>query len=557
MYISLYRKYRPGRFSDVVGQEGIVKILRNSLRSKKIGHAFLFSGPRGCGKTTVARIVAKALNCPDAREGEPCDCCEVCKTISRGESLDVIEIDGASNRGIEEIRNLKSQIGLASFSLSYKVYIIDEVHMLTDAAFNALLKTLEEPPQRVVFILATTAPEKVPLTIRSRCLRFYFNRLSSVDIVNRLRRVAQEESFDYEEEALWELARQADGSLRDALTLLEQALSLEEKALTLNSVVLLFGGSRSTLEDMVKLMALDPSKGYAKMREILKRGLTAERLFEIAFSIFRDMWAYKALGDEVVEELELSEKEKRFLEEETSSWDTSNLFSAMELCADLSLKAKLGVKDDILASMFFARTKKMEQAVISLRNDVQEHVKEPEIATTESSRDEVDVQTVNVQWQKIMNQLIEEALPIYCALISSKVERGEGEVVIEVSEERAFDYNILKLHRNRVYLYDLISRHMGEISEIVVKSGKEEIRYSKRVPDAEDIAEKGQIELLQPEEDEGKVEVKREEPLSAEAYNVKEDDAVLKHIAMFLNGDVLMYKRTEEDLDEDGGVDIE
>ncbi|MEN2996037.1 MAG: DNA polymerase III subunit gamma/tau [Acetomicrobium sp.] len=245
MYISLYRKYRPGRFSDVVGQEGIVKILRNSLRSKKIGHAFLFSGPRGCGKTTVARIVAKALNCPDAREGEPCDCCEVCKTISRGESLDVIEIDGASNRGIEEIRNLKSQIGLASFSLSYKVYIIDEVHMLTDAAFNALLKTLEEPPQRVVFILATTAPEKVPLTIRSRCLRFYFNRLSSVDIVNRLRRVAQEESFDYEEEALWELARQADGSLRDALTLLEQALSLEEKALTLNSVVLLLGAAEA------------------------------------------------------------------------------------------------------------------------------------------------------------------------------------------------------------------------------------------------------------------------------------------------------------------------
>lgn len=557
MYISLYRKYRPGRFSDVVGQDGIVKILKHSLRSKKIGHAFLFSGPRGCGKTTVARIVAKALNCPDAREGEPCDSCEVCKTISRGESLDVIEIDGASNRGIEEIRNLKSQIGLASFSLPYKVYIIDEVHMLTDAAFNALLKTLEEPPQRVVFILATTAPEKVPLTIRSRCLRFYFNRLSSVDIVNRLCRVAQEEGFDYEEEALWELARQADGSLRDALTLLEQALSLEEKALTLDSVVLLFGGSRSTLEDMVKLMALDPSKGYAKMREILKRGLTGERLFEIAFSIFRDMWAYKALGDEVVEELELSEKEKRFLEEETPSWDTSNLFSAMELCADLSLKAKLGVKDDILASMFFARMEKMEQPVISLCSDVQKHVKEPEIATTESSRDEVDVQTVNVQWQKIMNQLIDAALPIYCALISSKVERGEGEVVIEVSEERAFDYNILKLHRNRVYLYDLISRLMGEISEIVVKSGKEEIRYAKRVPDAEDIAEKGQIELLQPEEDEGKVEVKKDEPLSARAYNVKEDDAVLKHIAMFLNGDVLMYKRIEEDLDEDGGVDIE
>ena len=146
MYISLYRKYRPGRFGDVVGQDGIVRILRNSLRLGKVGHALLFSGPRGCGKTTAARIFAKALNCPNSVEGEPCDNCDVCDSISLGECLDVVEIDGASNRGIEEIRNLKAQVGLASFSLPYKVYIIDEVHMLTDAAFNALLKTLEEPP---------------------------------------------------------------------------------------------------------------------------------------------------------------------------------------------------------------------------------------------------------------------------------------------------------------------------------------------------------------------------------------------------------------------------
>ena len=320
MYVSLYRKYRPGRFDDVVGQDGIVRVLKNSLRSGRVAHAFLFSGPRGCGKTSVARILAKALNCPNSADGEPCDNCYVCNSISTGECLDVIEIDGASNRGIEEIRNLKAQIGLASFSLPYKVYIIDEVHMLTDAALNALLKTLEEPPMQVVFVLATTEPDKVPLTIRSRCLCFYFNRLLTSDIVRRLRQVAQEEGFAFEEEALWELARQSDGSLRDALTLAEQALSLQEGNLSMESIAMLLGSTRGKIEEAIKLIPHNPPQAFVKIKEILSKGLSVERFLEMAFAVFRDMWAYKSYGKDFAVELELSDREIKFLEEESPFW---------------------------------------------------------------------------------------------------------------------------------------------------------------------------------------------------------------------------------------------
>ncbi|MBE0479519.1 MAG: DNA polymerase III subunit gamma/tau [Dehalococcoidia bacterium] len=217
-----YRKWRPRSLGDVVGQEPVVRTLLNALITGRIAHAYLFCGPRGTGKTSTGRILAKAVNCLDNREGEPCNSCNICQAVNEGRALDLVEIDGASNRGIEEIRDLKEKINFAPNTARYKVYIIDEVHMLTEPAFNALLKTLEEPPPHAIFILATTESHKIPLTIASRCQRFDFRRLSQSAITSKLRDICEKEGIRADAQALVLIARMATGSLRDAENLLEQ-----------------------------------------------------------------------------------------------------------------------------------------------------------------------------------------------------------------------------------------------------------------------------------------------------------------------------------------------
>lgn len=224
MPLALYRKWRPKLFEEVVGQEHIVKTLQNSIRLGKIGHAYLFAGPRGTGKTTMARLFAKSLNCVEGPTPTPCLKCPSCIEIAEGNSIDVIEIDAASNRGIDEIRDIREKARLLPVRDRFKVYIIDEVHMLTTEAFNALLKILEEPPEHVVFILATTEPQKVPLTILSRCQRFDFRRLTRDEIVSQLEKIAKEENGNITKDALRLIAIQAQGSMRDAISLLEQLL---------------------------------------------------------------------------------------------------------------------------------------------------------------------------------------------------------------------------------------------------------------------------------------------------------------------------------------------
>ena len=240
-YQALYRTWRPQRFEDIAGQEAVTRTLKNALKNHKTSHAYLFTGPRGTGKTSAAKIIAKAINCPNAVDGEPCNDCDLCRAITNGTLGDVIEIDAASNNGVEEIRDIRDKARYAPTQANYKVYIIDEVHMLSTGAFNALLKTLEEPPQNVVFILATTEPHKIPATIISRTQRFDFRRITSEDIKNHMAHILQEEAIDYDPAALDVIARFANGGMRDALSLLDQVISFGNGAVTFEQAIQVSG----------------------------------------------------------------------------------------------------------------------------------------------------------------------------------------------------------------------------------------------------------------------------------------------------------------------------
>ena len=257
---TLYLKWRPSTFNEVVGQNAVVHTIQNAIAADKTVHAYLFSGPRGTGKTTVARILAKALNCVnDDLTIRPCDACEICKTVSSGRFLDLIEIDAASNNSVEDVRDLRDKINYSPGHGSYKVYIIDEVHMLSGAAFNALLKTLEEPPPHVVFVLATTELHKVPATVMSRCQSHTFRRISTNDVVGRLSEISEKENIEVEDDALHEIAKHSTGSLRDAVSLLDQVMMSEKNSVTLLGVQNIIGIAS---EDIVSDIVVALSKGY-------------------------------------------------------------------------------------------------------------------------------------------------------------------------------------------------------------------------------------------------------------------------------------------------------
>lgn len=348
-YVALYRKWRPQGFDSLVGQEAVRTALTNALETGRIAHAYLFAGPRGTGKTSTAKILAKAVNCEHGPTPNPCNKCQNCVRINDGTSMDVFEIDAASNRGIDEIRDLREKVAFAPVNGRYKVYIIDEVHMLTTEAFNALLKTLEEPPPHVIFILATTEPHKIPATIHSRCQRFDFKRVTDSDIVKRLREVADGSGIAADDDALHLIAVQADGGMRDALSLLDQCGVMAERvsAETVRSVLGIVG--REALRELVKAVGEgNVPKALALLEDLLAGGKDVKQIITELAEYLRAVLLYKASPE--YREIYLTDTKEAIAAME-GLFSTDRLMAAQERLHQCMLELRQSVRGRIAAEM--------------------------------------------------------------------------------------------------------------------------------------------------------------------------------------------------------------
>ncbi len=483
-YQSLYRKWRPQRFADVVHQEYTVRTLQNAILANHIAHAYLLAGPRGVGKTSIARIFAKAVNCTNPQQGEPCSACDNCKKITKGNALDVIEIDGASNRGIDQIRQLREEVNFVPAETKYKVYIIDEVHMLTNEAFNALLKTLEEPPKHVIFIFATTEPHKVPLTILSRCQAFELKLLPPERIEKRLKEICSVEKIDASPRVLTAIAHRARGALRDATVMLEQLASYK-------------GAARIEEQDLFEIMGLASDE---TVTEFLKAvlGHESRRALEIIADLAERGKDLELFVDELIERSRdwiIAQLDGQAVPTEAS------LDMLIELSTQLlALKRELGrawEKRILLEVKALELTRTISEPSEKASTPAQTTLFAPSPARPKESKHTTEkrevVQSGTDKWTQLLEEIKRDRRgPVHALLLDGQPIEEPNVLRIEYDPQHTFHKE--RLEKDRKYLEEVVARVYGPCRvEIAFSTATTENAPPRRKSKSTELREKAEL----------------------------------------------------------------
>ncbi len=507
-YVALYRKYRPQNFSDMIGQEHITKILKNQIVSSKISHAYIFSGTRGTGKTTAAKVFARAVNCLNNQEGEPCNECEACRSILEGNTTDVVEMDAASNNSVENIRSIRQEVAYSTTGLKYKVYIIDEAHMLSTSAFNALLKTLEEPPENVIFILATTEEHKILPTILSRCIRFEFKKIGKAGIVQRLEHVLKDYNVHYDIEALEHIAELADGGMRDALSILERCITSGEGEITEQKIEEIIGTvPKKLIQDIVAgVLEYNITKVDELVNTILSSGKDLRNISASITQEFLKVLIAVSCGDnvDISEELkdvcgkvsvtriqEIIKHMSKLDDDLRQSNNVAMLFKAKLL--ELSTKVVSLDESELLAKIkeLEMKIEKLEMTGIKVQAEpkakVQKQEKQVETAPKEEATEQV--QTVEKpkeakvaevklgrkkvkELDKIMKKAVDsDNLKLYSALAGAQAFEEDETIVFATCN--AFAYGVLNKDNTREDLRKIVNEEMNNDFNVRIEYIKE------------------------------------------------------------------------------------